>query len=94
MPRYIETEELKQYMRLRPDDWRTPDERWLPEREIGMFIDTCPEADVVDVVRCADCVHCVHCDQFELWCEGRGFPGQLVNPQGFCDKGMRKKTDE
>ena len=40
-----------------------------------------------EIVRCMDCVHCFHRDNYELWCEGRGFPYQLVNPDGFCDKG-------
>lgn len=46
--RYIEAERLKRHMAQKPEEWRTPDERWLPERDIALYIDTCPEADVVE----------------------------------------------
>ena len=45
----------------------------------------------ISVVRCADCVNCSKDDDFTLWCIGRGWPSQLVAPDGYCDKGRRKQ---
>jgi len=46
-----------------------------------------PAADVVQVVRCRDCKF----RDEDAFCEGRGFPYQLVPDDGFCDKGERKE---
>ena len=43
MGKLIDTEQLKWWMAMKPSQWNTPDERWLPERDIGKYIDTCPE---------------------------------------------------
>ena len=48
-----------------------------------------PAADVRPVVRCKDCKY-RHDDDF---CGGRGWPGQLVPDDGFCDKGARKDRE-
>lgn len=47
MSRYIDAERLKQI--LKPREWGTPDERWVPEHEIGAMLDYFPAADVVEV---------------------------------------------
>lgn len=47
-----------------------------------------PSADAVPVVRCKDCKHRYAEDGF---CEGRGWPMQLVPDDGFCDKGERSE---
>lgn len=49
MSRYIDAERLKQI--LKPREWGTPDERWVPEHEIGAMLDYFPAADVVEVRR-------------------------------------------
>ena len=33
-------EELKKWMRMKPEDWGTPDEKWWPEGEIAALIDS------------------------------------------------------
>lgn len=50
-----------------------------------------PTADVQEVVRCNDCKYR---DAEKGFCEGRGWPMQLVPDDGFCDKGERKTSDE
>lgn len=45
-----------------------------------------PTIDAVPVVRCKDCKHR---DAEKGFCEGRGWPMQLVPDDGFCDKGER-----
>lgn len=47
MSRYIDAELLKQI--LKPREWGTPDERWVPEHEIGAMLDYFPTADVAEV---------------------------------------------
>lgn len=47
MSRYIDAELLKQI--LKPREWGTPDERWIPEHEIGAMLDYFPAADVAEV---------------------------------------------
>ena len=55
-------------------------------------IDGIPIADVVSVVRCGDCRNCHKDDPYTLWCVGRGWPYQLVQADGYCDRGKRKET--
>lgn len=53
--------------------------------EIGKSL--CEKMDnVATVVRCKDCKHR---DAENGFCEGRGWPMQLVPDDGFCDKGER-----
>lgn len=40
-----------------------------------------------EIIRCKDCKHR---DAEEGFCEGRGWPMQLVPDYGFCDKGERE----
>lgn len=47
MSKYIDAELLKQI--LKPREWGTPDERWVPEHEIGAMLDYFPAADVQEV---------------------------------------------
>ena len=60
-------------------------------REIFALVEAVPAADVVEVVRCNDCKYR---DAEKGFCEGRGWPMQLVPDDGFCDKGERKTSDE
>jgi len=46
------------------------------------------EETVAELVRCKDCKHK---DAENGFCEGRGWPMQLVPDDGFCDKGERKE---
>ena len=46
-----------------------------------------PAVDAAPVVRCGECVFTDRPDGHEIWCTGRGYPEQLVPPDGFCDKG-------
>ena len=49
------------------------------------------DRDIVEVVRCKDCKH----REAETgFCEGRGWPMQLVHDDGFCDKGERSNDDK
>ena len=41
-----------------------------------------------EIVRCKDCKHR---DSENGFCEGRGWPMQLVPDNGFCDKGERSE---
>lgn len=41
-----------------------------------------------EIIRCKDCKHR---DVENGFCEGRGWPMQLVPDDGFCDKGERSK---
>lgn len=61
---------------------------WVPCRERNR-IDFIPTADVVEVVRCGECANADRSETPALWCKGRGFPMQMVPPDGFCDKGKR-----
>lgn len=70
-----------------PEDWGTPDERWRPESEYGRYIQSLPPAEP-EIVRCKDCKHR---DAETAFCEGRGWPMQLVPDDGFCDKGERSE---
>lgn len=47
MSKYIDAELLKKI--LKPIEWGTPDERWVPEHEIGAMLDYFPAADVAEV---------------------------------------------
>ena len=49
-----------------------------------------PAIDAVPIVRCKDCKHR---DTENGFCEGRGWPMQLVPDDGFCDKGGRRRDD-
>ena len=40
-----------------------------------------------EVIRCKDCKHRTE----DGFCEGRGWPMQLVSDDGFCDKGERSE---
>ena len=46
------------------------------------------EVEFAKVVRCKDCKHR---DAETGFCEGRGWPMQLVPYDGFCDKGERRE---
>lgn len=57
----------------------------------GQELDEIQTANVVEVVRCKDCKHR---DAETGFCEGRGWPMQLVPDCGFCDKGERREDVE
>ena len=54
MNKYINTGDIEKFMNR--EEWGTPDEKWWPEREIGLVIDAIPTADVVDRNECSKCV--------------------------------------
>lgn len=56
-------------------------------REIG-YPGVIKQEVVGELVRCADCKHR---DTEKGFCEGRGWPMQLVPDDGFCDKGERSE---
>lgn len=49
MSDYIKREDVMKL--FKPEEWGTPDERWRPESEFGLLINTIPSADVVENVR-------------------------------------------
>lgn len=56
--------------------------------DVKAELEEAPTIDAVPVVRCKDCKHR---DAENGFCEGRGWPMQLVPYDGFCDKGERSK---
>lgn len=50
-----------------------------------------PTIDAVPVVRCGKCACCHEEMPNALWCQGRGFPYQLVPQDGYCDRGRRRE---
>ena len=75
--RYIDADKLREVME-RYDDYAVD------------IVDDAPTVDAVEVVRCKDCKHR---DAETGFCEGRGFPMQLVPDDGFCDKGERREDE-
>lgn len=63
-------------------------EDWIRTAEVRQSLLNVPSADAVPVVRCKDCKHRYAENGF---CEGRGWPMQLVPEDGFCDKGKRSE---
>lgn len=61
--------------------------------EVFELIETCPTADVVAVTRCGECKDVDRGVPDVLWCTGRGWPYQMVSPDGYCDKGKRGTDD-
>lgn len=59
-------------------------------RAVQKTIDEQSTIDAVPVVRCKDCKYRNKEDGF---CEGRGWPMQLVPDDGFCDKGKRSEDE-
>ena len=63
------------------------------------FEDLCKAVDIAikalsaqsEIIRCKDCKHR---DAKKGFCEGRGWPMQLVPDDGFCDKGERSGDDK
>ncbi len=61
--------------------------------EINQIVNDAPTVDAVPVVRCRVCAHCDDKTPYELWCLGRGWPNQMVPPDGFCDRGKRRDDE-
>lgn len=53
-----------------------------------LAIELLQSIDTVQIVRCKNCKHREVENGF---CEGRGWPMQLVPDDGFCDKGERSE---
>lgn len=82
MSKYIDAERLKQI--LKPIEWGTPDERWIPEHEIGAMLDCFPAADVVEArhgrwlmtdayphrIYCSNCYGTYALDHWGIWIDG------------------------
>lgn len=94
MSRYIDAERLKQF--LKPREWGTPDERWVPEHEIGAMLDYFPAADVAEVVRCKDCMFWrrdrISCEGYAMCKTGEGGI-RFRRENDYCSV-ARRRTDE
>ncbi len=44
----------------------------------------------IEIVRCGECKNTCREDDYQILCTGRGWPYQLVAPDGFCDKGKAR----
>lgn len=95
MERYIDADALEQYFNR--EEWRTPDEKWWPERELGLIIDAMSTADVVEVVRCKDCKYMCHYTDGHLECrllsDLKPIPTTYctMNADDFCSYGERRE---
>lgn len=77
---------LAQFYDEEHEEWEV---RELTVADYLSYSDTAiPFVDAVPVVRCKDCKHR---DAEDGFCEGRGWPMQLVPDDGFCDKGERSE---
>lgn len=56
-------------------------------RDAMKAIEELPES----IVRCEECKYRDKEDEYELWCQAKGWPAQLVRPDDFCSKGKRKE---
>lgn len=65
---------------------------FVPYEDVTRYLQNLPAADVVEVVRCQNCKYCDDKTPYELWCLGRGWPYQMVPPDGYCDKGKRREA--
>lgn len=86
MSKYIDADKIKAF--LRPDEWKTPDERWLPESEFGAIVDAIPTADVEPVRRCKDCNNfrnngrVTYCNFFAATIEKDDFCSYFISKDG------------
>ena len=64
--RLINAEDVIIRLRVNPEEWGTPDESWLPEREYAMAIMTSPEIDPVKHGRWMDGT-CSECGKHAVW---------------------------
>ena len=62
----------------------------LPNARLDLAVDTLEKLPPAqpEIIRCKDCKHR---DAEDGFCEGRGWPMQLVPDDGFCDKGERSE---
>ena len=70
--------------RLTPEDFGTPDERWLPERDIARLIQMKP---TIDLVRCRECKW-KYLENAVWVCP---FGMIIPNEDGFCSYGERRE---
>lgn len=68
----------------------------IPLEPVSDMLRVVPEGESAqpEVIRCKDCKNCDKIDDYEYWCDGRGFPRGLVTPDGFCDKGAKREGEE
>lgn len=52
----------------------------------GACAEELEQLPVVEIVRCEECKHF---DKDNAFCEGRGWPMQLVPEDGYCDRGEK-----
>lgn len=83
MSRYIDADAFEKYFNR--EEWKTPDEKWWPEREIGMVFDLFSTADVVEVIRCKDCENwdAPYCSVLD----------DAFDENFFCALGERRKNE-
>lgn len=93
MPKYINTEQIEQY--LHREEFGTPDERWRPESEFAAIVDSIPAADVVEVKHG---VWIIEDSEYEPWetyicpfCNAAF--GYKLNFCGNCGADMRGETE-
>ena len=59
--------------------------------DVGFNKDTSVYRSKISVTPIVMCRECKHRDAENGFCEGRGWPMQLVPDDGFCDKGERRE---
>ena len=59
-------------------------------RDAMTAIEELPES----IVRCKDCTYMRKEDEYEFWCQGKGWPSQLVRPDDFCSRAKRKEKKD
>ena len=90
----IDRQELRRAMYQEAFEKDSEDQRWdsgcwIRYRMFERVVDSIPSAQP-EIIRCKDCKHREVENGF---CEGRGWPMQLVPDDGFCDK-RERRTDE
>ena len=56
-------------------------------------INETPTADVVKVIHCKDCKLGYGADEYEIWCNGWGWPARMVTEEMYCSRGLPKDDE-
>ena len=97
MPRYINANEAVKRMNIDLEliDNMDPDQgiqKACIRRAITRINET-PTADVVKVIHCKDCKLGYGADEYELWCNGWGWPARMVMEEMYCSRGLPKDDE-